>query len=688
MVLCDAFLHRLLLLVCFFAYATITSASDINDSNDQHTKINQLRQLAYSNPEGSPQFLSAWQQILNIDQRNLEAHVLLGSNLMAKKPQQEFGFQLLEASFDSAKVTPTIDFRFPQTYLIAALIGRYRSQRQEYVVAKKFTELALELSKVHGKMNSNDDGDICIQMQLASMFDYFPNSIDAADEAIDSMTHYAERLLTQPNNWSINDAIVSTIPGGAEDPYVHCMLSAFFLSFYYRADVAAVASRFYQMARRGWPTLDTTADFVKKYDISVKESGGELPCITRKIRMAVISAVITEGHSNSETFGGIFSRLDRNIFDITYVLITEQNNKDIAKFTKVHPSDKIFIWGKEEGDVGNGAWTTRWGKEIESWEMDIIFYFELSMSSFVRRLGMQRLAPVQVNSCGHPITSGHDRSVVQYYVSWADAELPLEQSQTHYTEELILIEDFYLYFERRILPGQISRMNGMPFGTLTRSDFNLPKDKRMYLCMQKPHKFHPEFDELVCGIITRDLDGWVILHRAESPANQKVFEDRLERAGCDLSRITFFDFQPHHRLLALYRESTVILDSYPAGGDTTTKEVIEMGKPLVTLPARLFGGRWSLGYLSNIGLKESTQKALIASTPEEYINLAVKLGTDDKLRESVEADMRKCSPNLFNRDESVTAWQNMFLKISPYQQCQEAEDKESQNNSNNGKEEL
>merc|ERR1711957_830181 len=119
-----------------------------------------------------------------------------------------------------------------------------------------------------------------------------------------------------------------------------------------------------------------------------------------------------------------------------------------------------------------------------------------------------------------------------------------------------------------------------------------------------------------------------------------------------------------------YRDATVVLDSYPAGGDTTTREVIEMGKPLVTLPARLLGGRWSLGYLSNIGLKEPTKKALIATDAEEYVDLAVKLANDETLRESVEDDMKACAPNLFRRQEAVDAWQEMFLEISPYQQCQ------------------
>ena len=94
-----------------------------------------------------------------------------------------------------------------------------------------------------------------------------------------------------------------------------------------------------------------------------------------------------------------------------------------------------------------------------------------------------------------------------------------------------------------------------------------------------------------------------------------------------------------------------------------------MGKPLVTLPARLLGGRWSMAYLSKIGLKAATKKALIANSFEEYIDLAVTLARDDNLRTYVEADILACSHNLFQRLEAVVAWQEMLLEISPYKQC-------------------
>ena len=45
---------------------------------------------------------------------------------------------------------------------------------------------------------------------------------------------------------------------------------------------------------------------------------------------------------------------------------------------------------------------------------------------------------------------------------------------------------------------------------------------------------------------------------------------------------------------ALHVVSDVVLDSYPAGGCTTTREALELGKAVVTLPAKYLGARWSL----------------------------------------------------------------------------------------------
>ena len=87
-----------------------------------------------------------------------------------------------------------------------------------------------------------------------------------------------------------------------------------------------------------------------------------------------------------------------------------------------------------------------------------------------------------------------------------------------------------------------------------------------------------------------------------SAHNKDIYVNRLRRAGVDLSRVAFVQQQPHHRLMALYSLADVVLDSYHAGGCTTTREALEVGAIVVTLPAKYLGSRWSAAYYTIMGV--------------------------------------------------------------------------------------
>ena len=212
---------------------------------------------------------------------------------------------------------------------------------------------------------------------------------------------------------------------------------------------------------------------------------------------------MSQNHPVTEDFGGVLQRLDRDVFDVTYMILHEKSHPmENADFMLANiKMDTIVNFAKDKSEVFNGAWVRRIGEEIENHRFDIILYLDMTMSSFVRRLGMERLAPVQVNTHGHPVTSGHPRSVIQHFVSWSEAELPLEESQAHYTEDLELIPKgkIHQYYTPRVSTGpdgrRFSRMNGQPFDNVTRTDLGFPRnilegntDANIYVCMQKPHK--------------------------------------------------------------------------------------------------------------------------------------------------------------------------------------------------------
>merc|ERR1712232_566033 len=195
---------------------------------------------------------------------------------------------------------------------------------------------------------------------------------------------------------------------------------------------------------------------------------------------------------------------------------------------------------------------------------------------------MAKLAPVQALSHGHPMTSGFPRDVMNYYISWGAAEI--DTAESHYTEQLVLLpsNELHQYYET-ITNNGYSRSDGLSYEEhMSRELFDIPSHGHWYLCMQKSFKFQPEFDNMLCNILQQDPHGRHILHQPDH--SQHTFDtivNRLAYAGCDFDRIHFVPVQPHHKLLALYSVSDVILDSYPAGGCTTTREILEMHKPVV-----------------------------------------------------------------------------------------------------------
>ncbi len=68
----------------------------------------------------------------------------------------------------------------------------------------------------------------------------------------------------------------------------------------------------------------------------------QYPYIVRKITFGVISAVLVEVHFNSKLFSGLLSRLDWNLFDVTYILLPNKCAK-IASFTQTHLSDLVYV---------------------------------------------------------------------------------------------------------------------------------------------------------------------------------------------------------------------------------------------------------------------------------------------------------------------------------------------------------
>jgi len=109
--------------------------------------------------------------------------------------------------------------------------------------------------------------------------------------------------------------------------------------------------------------------------------------------------------------------------------------------------------------------------------------------------------------------------------------------------------------------------------------------------------------------------------------------------GIDASRLNLRGPEPDHAShLALYGEMDIALDTFPYHGTTTTCDALWMGVAVITLAGQTPASRVGVSLLSNIGLPE-----LVATTPDQYVQIAVDLAQDtgrlDALRRGMRARM-------------------------------------------------
>jgi predicted O-linked N-acetylglucosamine transferase (SPINDLY family) len=278
--------------------------------------------------------------------------------------------------------------------------------------------------------------------------------------------------------------------------------------------------------------------------------------------------------------------------------------------------------------------------------LDILFYPDLGMDPFTYTLAFTRLAPVQCVTWGHPVTTGIPG--MDFYLSSQDLET--EDGDKHYTEKLIRLATPAVYYSRPARPSS-------PKG---RGSFGLPEKGHVYACPQTPFKFHPDFDGVLGGILRRDPEGILVLVESRYPTWRDLLWQRFERTLPDVrQRIHFVPRLGRPDFLSLLAIADVLLDPIHFGGGNTSFEGLGLGIPIVTLPSNFLRGRITYALYRKMGLMDC-----VASSPEDYIERAVHLGTDPAWRTTVRKQIQEKCGVLFEDAAAVHALEDFFQKVA------------------------
>jgi len=163
-------------------------------------------------------------------------------------------------------------------------------------------------------------------------------------------------------------------------------------------------------------------------------------------------------------------------------------------------------------------------------------------------------------------------------------------------------------------------------------------------------------------ILQAVLNSHLILHCNMGSHREQIIE-RFTRTGILADRIKLVGLQPLQEYFNAYNRIDIALDPFPYGGGITSCDALYMGVPLVSLAGKTAVSRAGKSILSNVGLPE-----LIAKTPEEYIQIAVKLAGDlprlAELRKTLRQRMENSSlmdAKSFARDIE-SAYRDMWQK--------------------------
>ena len=339
-----------------------------------------------------------------------------------------------------------------------------------------------------------------------------------------------------------------------------------------------------------------------------------------------VGFVSVTGHEYafSRSIGGLFAHFDKDLWH-PVIVCSEIGLKKLLTLIDARHAE-FFIVPENISQMV---------RTIRESNIDMLYHWEIATSAASYLLPFMRPTPLQCTSWGIQVTSGIP--AMDYYVS--SELIETEDAEKYYTEKLVRLKTMLSHQKRMSIPSSLT----------SRENLSLPEHANLYLCDQQIGKFHPDFDAVLAAILERDTRGVIVVTRSRFPEENRRLFAQMKRTMGDLSeRIRFIPKQSGPKYASLVKAANVVLDPLYFGGVNTTYDAISAGKATVTLPTPFNKGRYTLGCYKRIGVFDG-----IVSSIDEYVNQAVRFGTDEEYRRTVEKSIVEQSDVLFECRESA-----------------------------------
>lgn len=367
-------------------------------------------------------------------------------------------------------------------------------------------------------------------------------------------------------------------------------------------------------------------------ELSLRSLSGETLRFGGKARIGFISRHLSHKHTIGKLLQGVILNLSRELFEVHVFSVGSETAW--SPTGREHPEDRFYELPIRDFEACR--------RILANAGLDILYFTDIGMDVPTCLLAQYRFAPVQCVTWGHPVTTGSPN--IDYFISSQYVETP--ESPAHYTETLVPLENYPFHYERPHLEAL----------TLSREALAVGPEEHLYACVQSLFKLHPDTDILFGEILRRDPHGVLLLLSHPSEKCNRRFYERFARSYPDVAeRVRFVPRLPRHDFLSLLAIADVLLDSIHFSGGNTSYEALAFGTPVITLNTPYMKGRLTLGLYKRLGLMDA-----VAATPEEYIALAVRYGTDPAARTRLREEILAHCPVLY-ADEAPVRELEAFL---------------------------
>jgi predicted O-linked N-acetylglucosamine transferase (SPINDLY family) len=277
----------------------------------------------------------------------------------------------------------------------------------------------------------------------------------------------------------------------------------------------------------------------------------------------------------------------------------------------------------------------------------VLIYPEIGMDQKTVQLACMRLAPVQIAAWGHPVTSG--LPTIDYFLS-AQALEPAGAC-AHYTEQLVALPNLGVYYEPPVAVASTEPTSRAGAQTTP-----------VLLCAGTPFKYAPEHDRVLVDIARRlGPCQFHFFQHADGALSRRLLQrlgSAFIAAGLDpAAHLVLRPLASADEFHALLRTADLMLDTIGFSGFNTVMRALACQLPVVSCRGRFLRGRLGSGILDLIDLS-----ALVADSPQGYVDIAVSLARRCAERDALRTRLAERVPSLYRDRTAVTALEAFLIE--------------------------